>query len=194
MTRMRSIIGLVRLLARFRRDARGVSAVEFAMVLPLMVILFVGVVQVSELASLKRKTTLVARAVADLVAQVSSIDQNEMNNVMAAGTAVIAPFPTGKLKIRISSVKIDANKNATIAWSKVNAASSDWAVNATNAPVTLDDALKIANSYLMMAEVSYEHQPPLGYGITGALSLTPDKVSDKIFMRPRLSDQVTWVN
>jgi Flp pilus assembly protein TadG len=192
MTSMPSLIGFARVLRRFRRDARGVSAVEFAMVLPLMVILFVGVVQVSELASLKRKTTLVARSVADLVSQVSSIDQNEMNNVMAAGTAVVAPFPTSKLKIRISSLKIDGNKNVTVEWSKVNSASADWAVRSTGSSVPLDDALKIANSWLMMAEVEYTHQPPLGYGLTGSLGLTPDKVSDKIFMRPRLSDKVTW--
>jgi len=184
---------LTTLLHRFRHDRRGVSAVEFAMVLPLMVILFVGVVQVSEVASIKRKTTLVARAVADLVAQVSSIDQNEMNNVMSAGSAVVAPFPASKLKIRITSVKIDANKNVTVVWSKVNSASADWGPRTNGSPVALDDVLKVANTYLVMGEVEYTHQPAIGYLLTGALSLVPDTVEDKIFMRPRLSDQVVWV-
>lgn len=191
---MRSFTRLASLLQRFCRDKRGVSAVEFAMVLPLMVIMFVGVIQASELASLKRKTTLVARSVADLVSQISSIDQNEMNNVMSAGSAVVAPFVTSKLKIRISSLKIDANKNVTVVWSKVNAGSTNWGIRTPGTPVTIDDALKVANTHLIMAEVQYTRDPSIGYLPTGALSLMSDTVADKIYMRPRLSDQVTWVN
>ena len=60
--------------ARLARDQEGVSAVEFAMLLPLMLTLYLGGVEVSQGISIDRKVTLTARTVADLVAQVSSID------------------------------------------------------------------------------------------------------------------------
>ncbi|MCZ7660468.1 MAG: pilus assembly protein [Xanthobacteraceae bacterium] len=192
MAPIRVLDRLERILRGFRADTRGVSAVEFAMVLPLMVILFVGVVQVSELASLKRKTTLVARAVADLVSQLQQIDQAEMNNVMAAGTAVVAPYNTSKLKIRVTSVKIDGNKNATVVWSKVNGSSSDWSASSAGSPVALDAALKVPNTHLILGEARYSYNPSVGYGLTGALGLTGGDVSDKIYMRPRLSEKVDW--
>jgi Flp pilus assembly protein TadG len=189
---MRMIDKLAGILHRFRDDRRGVSAVEFALVLPLMVILFMGVVQVSELASLKRKTTLVARATADLVAQAQSVNQDDLDKVMEAGKAVLAPFSDTPVKIRITSIKIDNDKKTTVVWSKVNASSTDWGAN-TGSP-TVDEALKVANSTLILSEVSYTHRPSAGYLLTGALSLTNSTVTDKIYMRPRLSDEVKWVN
>jgi Flp pilus assembly protein TadG len=189
---MRILEHLAGIVRRFRTDKRGVSAVEFALVLPLMVILFMGVVQVSELASLKRKTTLVARATADLVSQAQSVNQDDLNSVMEAGKAVIAPFNTTPLRIRLTSIKIDQDKKTSVVWSKVNATATGWGVN-TGSPV-IDDALKVANSHLIMSEVSYTHTPSAGYLLTGALSLTADTVTEKIYMRPRLSDEVKWVN
>jgi len=189
---MRIIEHLAGILRRFRNDKDGVSAVEFALVLPLMVILFIGVAQVSELASLKRKTTLVARATADLVSQAQSVNQDDINSIMEAGKAVMAPFNTAPLKVRITSIKIDQDKKTSVVWSKVNASSTDWGVN-TGSP-TIDEALKVANSHLIMSEVSYKNTPSAGYLMTGALSLTGETVTDKIYMRPRLSDEVKWVN
>jgi Flp pilus assembly protein TadG len=189
---MRVIAKLAGILHRFRNDRRGVSAVEFALVLPLMVILFMGVLQVSELASLKRKTTLVARVTADLVSQTQSINQNDLNAVFEAGKAVMAPFPTSPLKVRITSIKIDKDKKTSVVWSKVNAASTGWG-ESTGSP-TLDDALKIAETHLILSEVSYTHKPAAGYLLTGALSLTESTVTDKLYMSPRLSKEVSWVN
>ena len=63
-----------------REDERGVSAVEFAMLLPLMLTLYLGGVEVSQGVSIDRKVTLTARTVADLVAQVSSINTTGLNS------------------------------------------------------------------------------------------------------------------
>jgi Flp pilus assembly protein TadG len=188
------IAKLTGILQRFHNDRRGVSAVEFALVLPLMVILFVGVLQVSELASVKRKTTLVARATADLVAQSQSINQNDLNAVFQAGVAVMAPFDTTPLRIRITSIKIDKDKKASVVWSKIYLAETDagW-VETTGSP-TVDEALKVADTHLILSEVSYTHKPAAGYLLTGALSLTSKPVSDKLYMSPRLSNEVKWVN
>lgn len=92
---MRSIERRVRHLAG---DERGVSAVEFAMLLPLMTTLYLGGVEVSQGVSIDRKVTLTARTVTDLVSQVASINNAGMNNVLTASTAVLSPFP-GALRI-----------------------------------------------------------------------------------------------
>ena len=46
---------------RLLRDKRGISAVEFAMLLPLMVTLYLGGVEVSQAVAIDRKVTLIAR-------------------------------------------------------------------------------------------------------------------------------------
>jgi Flp pilus assembly protein TadG len=176
---------LSRRLSALQRDERGVSAVEFAMLLPLMVTLYLGVVEVSQGVSIHRKVTLTARTVADLASQVSSINNTDMTNLLNASAAVIAPFPAGPLKVTVTAVTIDANGVATVAWSDT----LNGTKHAVDSSVSLPTALKVANTQLIWSEVSYNYVPTIGHVITGPLNL-----SDKMYMRPRLSDAITRLN
>ena len=164
-------------------DERGVSAVEFAMLLPLMMTLYLGSVEVSQGIGADRKVTLTARTICDLVSQVSSINDADMTNALNASSAVMAPFPVSNLKVTVSSVKVDANGNATIDWSKT----LNGSAHAQGAAVTLPAALNVANTSLIWSEVQYTYRPVIGYVVTGTMTL-----KDQIYMRPRVSDTVKW--
>jgi len=174
----------LRRIASFARDRRGVSAVEFAMVLPLMVTLYLGVVEVSQGVAIDRKVTLTTRTVADLASQVASINNTEMSNLLNATAAVIAPYEQSKLKVTVSAVSVDANGVATIAWSDA----LNGTARSVGSTVTLPSAFNIANTQLIWSEVTYSYTPTGGYVITGTLTL-----SDQIYMRPRLSESITRV-
>src|SRR6266851_2414379 len=77
---------------RLLRDERGISAVEFAMLLPLMVTLYLGGVEVSQAVAIDRKVTLISRSLGDLVSQATSIDSTAMTSILGATTAVMAPY------------------------------------------------------------------------------------------------------
>src|SRR3954453_11707931 len=102
--------------ASFAQDRRGVSAVEFAMLLPLMMTLYLGSVEISQGVGIDRKVTLTARTVADLASQASSINNTDMTNLLNASTSVISPYDSTKLQVTVSQVSIDANGNAKIVW------------------------------------------------------------------------------
>ncbi len=87
-----SPLSLSRYLIRLGRDQRGVSAVEFAMLLPLMITLYLGVVEISQAVGIDRKVTLTTRTVADLASQVTSINNADMTNLLGASASVIAPY------------------------------------------------------------------------------------------------------
>jgi Flp pilus assembly protein TadG len=185
---MKSIVQrprLSQLVARFAQDKRGVSAVEFAMLLPLMITLYLGSVEVSQGIGIDRKVTLTTRTVADLASQVSSINNADMTNMLNASAAVIAPYDTSKLKVTVSAVMIDSSGVAKVAWSDT----LNGTKRAVGATVTLPAALNVANTTLIWSEVAYSYTPAIGYVITGTLNL-----SDQIYMRPRLSDTVTRIN
>ena len=137
---MQTIISRYRLqhsLARFGRDRRGVSAVEFAMLLPLMVTLYLGSVEISQGVGIDRKVTLTTRTAADLAARASSISTSDMNNLLAASSAVIAPYNAAPLKVTLSLVSIDANSSAKVTWS----CTLNGTKRGTNSSVTLPAAL-----------------------------------------------------
>jgi Flp pilus assembly protein TadG len=175
----------VRKLRRLAGDERGVSAVEFAMLLPLMLTLYLGTVEVSQGIAADRKVTLTARTVADLVAQVSSINNADMTNMLTASSAVIAPYDATKLKVVVSAVTVDNAGVAKVTWSDT----LNGTQRTVGSTITLPTALNINNSQLIFSEVTYDYKPTIGYVITGTLTL-----ADKIYMRPRLSDTVARVN
>jgi Flp pilus assembly protein TadG len=172
---------ITRRLSEFVRDKRGVSAVEFAMLLPLMLTLYLGGVEVSQGISIDRKVTLTARTVADLVAQVATIDTAGVNAALGAATAIMAPYPDGNAKVTVSVVDIDANGNAKVKWSSTKGGTA----RAVGSSVSLPSALNVPSTSLVWGEASYNYQPAIGYVVTGNMNLT-----DQIYMRPRLSETI----
>jgi Flp pilus assembly protein TadG len=174
--------GILVTLNRFAHDRRGVSAIEFAMILPLMLTLYLGGVEITQAVTIKRKTTLVTRTIGDLVAQDVNITNAEMQSIFAATTAIAAPYPTNKLKITVSSVSIDGQGVAKIAWSDAYQATP----RAVNSTVTLPTGLNLPNTTLIWAEAQFDYTPPIGYMITGTRSL-----KDKLYLRPRLVNTIS---
>src|SRR5436190_19486601 len=105
---------LFRHVGRLAHDQRGISAVEFAMLLPLMLTLYLGAVEISQGVGIDRKVTLTTRTVADLASQVSSINNADMTNLLNASASVILPYDTTKLKVTVSDITIDSNGTAKI--------------------------------------------------------------------------------
>ena len=172
---------LSRQVSSLRRDQSGVSAVEFAMLLPLMITLYLGAVEISQGVAIQRKVTLTARTVADLASQVTSINNADMTNLLNAASAVVAPFPTGSSRSR--SRRWLSTRTAS---PRSPGAIRSTAPRAVNSTVPLPTALNVPNSQLIWSEVHYNYVPTIGYVVTGALNLF-----DQIYMRPRLSDTVT---
>jgi Flp pilus assembly protein TadG len=183
---MRTVERMLLRTGAFKRwigDERGVSAVEFALLLPLLLILYFGSVDLSQGITADRKVTVTARTIADLVSRTPSLTVTDMDDVLDAASSVMAPFPVGNLKLTVSSVKIDGDGNATVDWSR----SLNGTAHSHGDPVTLPSALVIKNSSLIWSEAEYLYQPVVGYVITGNLTLT-----DQLYMSPRKSESVIY--
>lgn len=161
------------------RDVRGVSAVEFALVLPLMVALYLGLSEASQAIAIDRKLSLTAHALSDLASQApSTISNADMTNILNASTSVMAPFSTTTLGITVSAINIDSNGKATIGWSDTRGGTA----RAVGSSVTVPSALATPSSQLILSEVSFNYKPAIGYTITGTLTMT-----DKMYMVPRVN-------
>jgi len=168
--------------ADFVADRRGVSALEFAITLPLMLALYLGTAEVTQGISVKRKVTLTARAVADLSSQYTAITNADLTNIFNAGSAIIAPYAVGNLAETVSEIAVDSNGNATVVWSST----SNGTALTVGQTVTLPSGLAMPNSYLILGQASYSYNPTYGYVLTNTLTL-----SDQFYMRPRQSNSIS---
>jgi Flp pilus assembly protein TadG len=174
-----SFNGILIPLRRFLRDRRGLSAVEFALLLPVMLTLFLGGTEVTQGITVKRKTTIVTRALGDLVAQDTSITNSEMTTIFQATNSIVAPFSSTNLKVIVSSIAIDANNAAKIVWSD---ATNGATAHAAGLEITLPEGLnQFPNTTLIWVESQYDYTPAIGYVITGLVPL-----KDHVYLRPRL--------
>ena len=173
--------GILRRLARFARDRRGVSAVEFAFIAPALIGLYLGCAEISDGVAADRKVSLIVDAVANLSAQVTTISSSDMTNILNAATSIIAPYSAANLKTTVSCLKVDANGNVKVAWS----ATLNGTVRATGSSVSIPSALAVPNTQHLLGEASYAYTPTVGYTITGTLNL-----SDKMYMSPRITTPI----
>lgn len=180
----RRFTGLIARIRRFRKDARGVSAVEFAMVLPVMAVMYLGTVELTGAISANRKVTASASAMGDLAAQATDITNTDMDNILNASSAVMQPFSATPLQLRVSQIRIDASRRATIGWSDGRGL-APLARGSVYTFAAEHSALNVANTSLILAEVRYAYTSPLGNLIIGTMNMRDD-----FFLRPRIGDCV----
>ncbi len=189
------------------RDSRGIAATEFAVIVPVMLVMFFGVVEFSSGVAVDRKVTLVARTVSDLTSQAPSsatqatfaaVTDSYLGNVFNAGALIFQPYkPTTPAKARVSEIYIDSTGAATIQWSKAATITSTGATLTTSSRNTGDNvtslvpaALLVKRTYLILSEVSFLYTPAVGYVMAPA-GVT---LSDVAYTRPRQVVCVTYNN
>ena len=182
-----------RLASRFARDARGLAAVEFAFILPLMLTLIFGTIEVSSGVAIDRKVTLVARSLSDLVSQGTQVTQTDLTNFFGLGSAIMSPYPVTATTMtqKVSAISIDASKVAKVVWSyRGVVAGSSITVTKEYAKdtviTTIPPGLLVPNTQLIWSEVTYTYIPIVGFLMKGEFPL-----SDQCFTRPRQSETVT---
>ena len=185
-----------RVIARFSRDSSGLAAVEFAFIVPLMLVLLFGMIDTSSYYAISRKLTLTTRSLSDLVSQGTNASDTDLKNFFGMNTAIMAPYsvtPSTVMTQKITQLTVDASKNVKVAWSKsgtVNGGTITLSNGYTKgAAVTSVPAnLLVPNTYLIWSEVTYNYTPITGYLMgTAAIPL-----SDQTYTRPRQSDCVFY--
>jgi Flp pilus assembly protein TadG len=166
----------------FARDRNAVSAIEFAIVLPVMLLLYIGGVELGDGLQIQFKVTEAARTITDLASQYIIIQSSDMSNVLAAASSVVAPYSTSNMTMTVSEVTTNSQGQATITWS----CSLNGTPHPVGATVLLPTNLQTPNISLIWGEVTYPYTPPMGYVISGTINLYQSN-----YFYPRLVNSIT---
>jgi Flp pilus assembly protein TadG len=179
-------------------DRNGIAATEFAVIVPIMLVMFFGTVEFSSGIAVDRKVTLVARTLSDLTSQAqSAVDDSYLQNVFTASIAITSPYAPTPTKAQITEIYVDSSKVAKVQWSKAatigNAATQATLTTSTHNAgdvLTIPTALQVPQTYLIFSEVSYLYTPTVGY-VMGQAGVT---LSDTAYTRPRQSTCIIYNN
>lgn len=157
---------MLRFLGRLRRDTRGLSVLEFALLLPVLVVLAVGTIEFGRLILLTQKLQNGTFILADLAARDRTLSEGQLQNIFLALATLIEPFEFANSGTAIvTSVVSPETGPAVVAWQRqgAGALSAESAIGAAGAVAELPDTLVLgANETLIVTELVYSYTPIFG--------------------------------
>jgi Flp pilus assembly protein TadG len=193
-------------------DRRGIAAVEFAFVLPVMLTLYLGCVEVTQGVIANRQITAVARTIADLASQQTGALTDTGNSVLGVDISTIfaasqALFPQGTASnpLRMTISQVDFTVVGTCSPTCVYNAQTSWSTTINGgtprpcvivltptangsppSPNTVPTGVYGAGS-LIVADVTYSYTPTFGYVLINNIP-----ISHSAYMKPRSQQYITF--
>jgi Flp pilus assembly protein TadG len=187
-------------IARAAADRRGVAAIEFALVVPLLLCMYFVTMEVSQAIETNKKVSRVGSMVADLVTQMQTTTTSELDAIMAIGQSLLTPYYRSKPKIFITAIEItdEATPKVKVFWSRqlVNDVKGPNPALPKGTIVTVPPTLNTRGSFLVRVESHLDYKPVITWaaadkptlGLTAAFDII--KMKETYHLRPRMSSQI----
>ena len=172
------------LLSRLAGDERGLSAIEFALLAPILIAFYFGMAEFCQGYMAQKRMGHVSAMVADLVAQEEVVATANLDDIFDIGGLLMKPFSTTALKQRVSSVTRTAGV-AKVVWSRGDGMTS----RAVNEVIALPTDLIANGESIIVSEATYDYDSPADYLMPGIT-----RFSHIYYLRPRTVDSVTCSN
>jgi Flp pilus assembly protein TadG len=174
--------------AALAADKKGAVLVEAAIVLPVLILIFVGMAEFSQAFTARRRVQTLASTVADLVAQNVSVTTADLNDIASAAAQLMPPFSSTGLTLTITSVGQDDQNNIVKLWSCTwGDIKAPPACGTGGAYKTLPSGLIASPAdSIIVGETSYTYTPVVGQFLTDGVAF-----SGAAYFKPRVSQTVT---
>lgn len=170
------------------RDRGGVSALEFALIAPVLILMFFGLGELGQGLMAQRRATNVAAAIGDLTAQAQTLHDSDIANIFAAGAVIMQPISSTPLQMRLTSVTGNASGQPVVDWSDSQGgltANTPGAV-LTGLPTGL---IAASGDNAIVAEVHYHYTSPISVVLPNGLQF-----NETFYYRPRLTSKITRIS
>lgn len=179
-------MNLIQNLRRFARENKGVAALEFAIIAPLLMVpLLLGSVDLIDVMGANKRAQNAAASLADVVARDTEISNAELSSLWRGLDVLMYPNVSSDMEIRISSVSIVNASTARVIWSEGHGGMSGRTPNST---VSLDSRMMVVGSSVIMVESVYKYDAPLGFLFQNRV-----RMSHTAYRRSRLVDPIPRV-
>lgn len=179
---------------KLHRDQSGVAAVEFALILPFLLILLIGMAETVGALNHDRKVSQAASSVTDLIAQAETVSKSDVADVMLAAVEIMKPYPDTTLDVIVASVEFDDDGDPKVVWSRNKAGGEPWAED-SKPPIDMPASLSTPGTSLVVGQAFYTYVPTFSTMIQNIFPrATSIDLDDTYFYKPRLTNTVTCSN
>jgi Flp pilus assembly protein TadG len=193
--------GIPAKVARFCRDRRGVAAIEFAFIVPVLLIMYFITMEASQAIETSKKVSRIGSMVADLVTQQQTVVKANLDAMMKIGTSTLQPYNRSLPTIIITGIQItdEASPRVQVAWSRKLVGTTYSADAKAGNPTTVPSTLQIRNTFLVRVESDLGYVPVIAWSennnnqkALGLLStFSHISMSETYYLRPRRSPTIS---
>lgn len=184
-------------LGAFLGNRRGVAAIEFAFIAPLLLTLYFVTMEVAQGMETGKKVSRVGSMVADLVAQqMHRVSKDELDPIMAIGEAILQPYNRSRADIIITGIEITKDSEVKVKWSRKMEGGVFSRDAAPGDTTTVADELKVPGTFLLRVTAKLHYRPIIAWNVQQKASLGLLGAFDHIamneayYLRPRMSAEI----
>ena len=182
------MIGLSQAIRKLRGDRSGVGAVEFALIAPVLIVLYMGSLEVSVAMSVNKKLARAASTVADLVTQDDTVDKAFLQSMLNVAQSVMTPFNSDGIKVKITGIEINSAGVGKATWSWQEDDTKPYSVGSTQ---SLPGDLAIPDTFLVRTEIEFDHDLLVIMPGIQDIDLRTIHMKKTYHLRQRIGDSVT---
>ncbi|KAB0679785.1 TadE/TadG family type IV pilus assembly protein [Aureimonas leprariae] len=153
---------------RWRRDIGGVAAIEFALIMPALVFLYLGSVDLTTGWTIKRKVSHSVSAMSDLVTRINTLTKSDLDDIFKIGDATMTPRAAALGTAKITAIGVDGTGKAKVTWSYARNTTKDTVGTLVTLP---SDLAGLKNVSLVRTSASYDYTPPGASRVIGTVKL-----------------------
>ncbi len=180
--------GLKAAFRRLMRARDGAGAVEFAIVMPLLLVGYIGAYEISVAWSFTSKVGRSAATIADVVAQGDTVSTTYLDEMPSIASNLLAPYTVNNYTLKISGIQIDDNGNATIAWSRNQAKGVPYVKGTT---VQLPSEMTKVKSFIVRTELTMPYKVLVAIPGATAETIKSINLHRTSYSRARLGSTIT---
>jgi Flp pilus assembly protein TadG len=164
---------------RFLASTGGIAAVEFALVLPILVMMFLASVDAGRAIALYMKVRAATYTLDAITNQYTTIQSTDVTSIVGAASLVFSPYSAGPAVVTVSQISVNSATNATVSWSY----SQNGTALSQGTKVSVPSGFSTCGTYpcyLIYGQISYTYSPLFGFFTRSGIHL-----SDSLFVTPR---------
>lgn len=178
-----------RLVRKLRGDERGVSAIEFVLIFPLLVALLAGTVDFGQALMVSRKMDQIVGTLGDMVSQKSTWTTSDLDAIIAGDAVIIQPFSDTNLQIQLAVLDVATDLSTKVNWAR--AYHTTALAKGAASPVTIPTNIAEAGVQLIAVKATYSLTTPFSSLLKPITGVTSYSYAKTYIMRPRIKDTIT---
>ena len=170
----------------FIKDKKGVGAIEFAIIFPVLLVLYLGAFELTVAFNIYKRTASTAGSIGDLVAHQPEVSKAFLATSEHLAAAIFMPYKATDMSIKITGIEVDDKSVARVKWSWEKGKNAPYAVNSA---IALPSSMSQPKRFFIRTELSISHAI-LRFLTSSETAIQPITISNDDLYEKRHSDPI----